>query len=243
MTVRVVSLGDSTSCGEGVGVRVPADRTWPSLLARGVPDAELTCLAVAGARLRELRAGQLAPAVAAAPHLATLLVGLNDIARGGFCGRSFARDLAVVVQALRGVGATVLLGRLHDPCRLLPLPAPVRGAVLRRVAEVNGAVDRLAVLPGVHVLDLAAVPGVQERRSWDVDRLHPAAELHGRIARTAAEVLQRAGLGLELPPVPPLPAGGPSVVREALWAARHGAPWLVGHLRGVTATALELART
>lgn len=242
MTVRIVSLGDSISCGVGVGVRVPPERTWPALLAAGIPGAELTCLAAPGARLRELRAAQLGPAVAAEPHLATVLVGLNDVARGGFCPRAFSRDLTAVVQALRGVGATVLLGRPHDPCRLLPMLPPVRSAVRRRLAEVDRAVDGLAARPGVHVLDLETVPGLLERRSWDVDRLHPTAELHARIARTAAEVLLRAGFLLALPPLTALPAGAPSVVREALWAARHGAPWLAGHLRGVAATAVELAR-
>ncbi|MGY1709669.1 SGNH/GDSL hydrolase family protein [Geodermatophilus sp. SYSU D00758] len=239
MTPRVVALGDSTSCGEGVGLRVPRALTWPVRLAAALPGAELTCAAVPGARLRDVRAGQLAPALAAHPQVATVLAGLNDVSRGGLDPAAVEADLAAVVADLTGAGATVVLGRLHDPTRSLPLPAAVRSAVLRRVAVVNAAVDRCARRPGVLVLDLAAVPGVAVRRAWDVDRLHPTAELHGRIARAAALLLAGAGHRVDVPPAGPLPARAPGPVRELRWAARHGLPWLAGNLRGVAAALTE----
>ncbi len=33
MSTRLAALGDSTSCGEGVGLRVPSRLTWPARLA------------------------------------------------------------------------------------------------------------------------------------------------------------------------------------------------------------------
>jgi hypothetical protein len=78
--------------------------------------------------------------VRARPHLATLLIGLNDVGRGAFAPTPCARP-AARVAALRGCGATVLLGRLHDPGTHLPLPPGCATAVRARVAVVNAAVD------------------------------------------------------------------------------------------------------
>ncbi|WP_336033318.1 GDSL-type esterase/lipase family protein [Geodermatophilus sp. FMUSA9-8] len=237
--MRIAALGDSTSCGEGVGVRVPVARTWPAVLAAAVPGARLTLLARAGARVRDVRAGQLAAAVAGAPDVATVLAGLNDVARSDLDPAALADDLGAVVSGLRAAGAVVVLGRLHDPGRVLPLPAGVRAAVRGRVGAVNAAVDAAAADPGVLVLDLAAVPSVTDRRAWDVDRLHPTAALHARIAAAAGALLTAAGLPVRVPDPPPLPPT-PGPARELAWAARHGLPWVAAHLTGLVAAAREL---
>ena len=248
MSLRVVSLGDSTSCGEGVGLSVPPTLTWPARLAAALPGGELLPLATAGARVRDVRAQQLELAVETQPHLATLLIGLNDVSRGGFCERAVAADLAAVVRALRRSGATVLLGRLHDPCRHLPLPAGMRDAVRRRVAVVNDAVDEAAADAArdgaggdVHVLDLARMPALRLRQAWAVDRVHPHAEAHGLIAVEAARVLTEAGLPVGRVPAQGLPERAPGMPREAWWAARHGLPWLAAHARDVVLPAVRMA--
>lgn len=229
MTVRLVALGDSTSCGEGVGVRTPRRATWPALLAAAVPDGELLSLAAPGARVRDVLAEQLAPAVAAAPDVVTLLVGLNDLSRAGFRPAAYAQDLQALVDGLAGTGAVVLLGRLHDACLQLPLPPALRRAVRRRTAQVNAAVDLAARSPLVRVLDLAAVPGLRHRPAWDVDRLHPSAAGHELIAAQAAEVLR--SVGHLVRPTPSTAARPvPGVLREARWLLRDGLPWAVRHL-------------
>ncbi|HWH28079.1 MAG TPA: SGNH/GDSL hydrolase family protein [Mycobacteriales bacterium] len=246
MTVRVVSLGDSTSCGEGVGLAVPLDRTWPALLAAAVPGAAFLPLAVAGSKVRDVLAHQLPVAVAAEPHLATLLIGLNDVARGGFRPESVDDDLRAVVRALRRTGSTVLLGRLHDPCRHLPLPRGLREQAAERVAAVNAAVDRAAAERGargvVHVLDLDAVPELRRREAWAVDRLHPNAGAHAVLAAAAADLLRSAGLDIGVPAGQPLPARAPGRARVAWWATRHGLPWVATHARDVLVPALAAAR-
>ena len=244
MTVQVVSLGDSVSCGEGIGLSVRSDRTWPALLTAAVPGAELVPLAVAGSRLRDVREHQLPPAVAAEPHLATLLVGLNDVARSGFEPDVFDRELRSVVQALAGTGATVVLGRLHDPCRHLHLPRGVRALVTIRVAAVNAAVDRAAAesAGAVLVLDLGVLRELQLRQAWAVDRLHPAAATHSVLARAAADLLRAAGYDVGVPVAQPLPARAPGRVSAAWWAGRHGMPWLAAHTREVLLPALAAAR-
>ena len=240
MTLRVAALGDSTSCGEGVGLSVPRSRTWPALLARALPDAELLPLAVAGARVRDVRRDQLGTAVRAEPHLATLLIGLNDVSRSGFDLDAVEADLTAVVEGLRRTGATVLLGRLHDPCRHLPLPRGVRAQVAERLAAVNGAVDRSAG-PDVLVLDLDRIPGLHLRQAWAVDRVHPVAAAHGLIASAAADVLRRSGIEVDEPHGSPLPQRAPDPVTTLWWAARHGAPWVAAHARDVFVPALSAA--
>jgi hypothetical protein len=148
------------------------------------------------------------------------------------------------VAALRRGGATVLLGRLHDPTRHLPLPPALRSAVRARVGVVNAAVDDAVAEAGrsrrggdVHVLDLTAVRGLELRRAWAVDRLHPHAAGHGLLAAHAARVLAAAGLPVAPLQTEPLPRA-PGLPAQAWWTARHGAPWLAGHLREVVGPAL-----
>ena len=154
--------------------------------------------------------------------------------RGGFSPTAFAADLQAVVRALGTTGATVLLGRLHDPSQLLPLQHRLREAVHRRVAEVNAAVDAASDVDRggqsqVQVLDLAAVSGLRFRQSWDLDRVHPSVAGHALVAAHAAEVLRQDGL----------PVGAtqrvergtsPGLVQEGRWLVRAGLPWMVGRL-------------
>jgi hypothetical protein len=55
MSGRIAALGDSTSCGEGVGLRVPSTGTWPARLAAATSGGELLPLSRPGARLQDLR--------------------------------------------------------------------------------------------------------------------------------------------------------------------------------------------
>jgi lysophospholipase L1-like esterase len=241
VSLRVVSLGDSISCGEGVGLLVEPARTWPALLCRALPNAELLALATAGARVRDVRAVQLPRAVAAEPHLATLLIGLNDVSRADFTPPAFADDLRAVVAALRPCGATVLLGRLHDPCAVVPLPGQLRDRLRLRVDSVNATVDEVARDPDVHLLDLADIPALRLRRAWAVDRVHPHESTHGILAAAAATALRDAGLPVAAVPPSPLPDSAPRASAEARWVIRHGTPWMAGHLRQVALPALSLA--
>jgi len=233
---RIASLGDSTSCGEGVGLRVPSGSTWPARLAAATPGAELLPLAAPGAQLRDVHRDQLPRAVVSGAEVFTLLIGLNDVSRRGFGGRGFAEELTEVVGTLRTTGALVLLGRLHDATALLPLPPGLRDLVRTRTAQVNAAVD--ACTGGtIHQLDLGALPGLRMRRAWEVDRVHPNVAGHALIAEAAARVLRSAGCAagpVRQPRLPPAP--GP--LREAFWVLQHGLPWLGTHLPQVALPAL-----
>ena len=239
MITCIAALGDSTSCGEGVGLRVPSGATWPARLTAATPGAELLPLAAPGARLRDLHAAQLPTALASGAEVVTLLIGLNDISRAGFDRHAFAAELADVVVALRATGAVLLLGRLHDATAVLPLPPGLRDAVRTRTAQVNQAVDACAG-ERVHLLDLAAVPGLRMRRAWEVDRVHPNVAGHALIAQAAARVLRAAGCRIGPVRQPRLPAA-PGPVEQAQWLLRHGLPWLGDHLPQVVLPAVGAA--
>ena len=230
--MRMVALGDSISCGEGVGVAVHLAHTWVGVLAHGL-GADLQLLARRGARTSDVRGAQLPVALAAEPQFATVLMGLNDVSRTGWDADRVRADLTTTVTALRAQGVLVLLVRLYDPTVLLPLPARVRRAALARVAVVNDTVDSLRG-PGVVVLDLASVRELRRRNAWAVDRVHPGISGHRAIAASAAEVLREHGVELpnRLGPVTAHPPLGRTA--ELRWLARHGAPYL---LRGLARAA------
>jgi hypothetical protein len=198
--------------------------------------------------VRDVRARQLELAVETQPHLATLLIGLNDVSRGGFCERS-SRPTSRLWCARCGArerpccwgGCTTRAGT----CRCRRRCAPRCGV---GVTVVNDAVDEAAADAArdgaggdVHVLDLARMPALRLRQAWAVDRVHPHAEAHGLIAVEAARVLTEAGLPVGRVPAQGLPERAPGMPREAWWAARHGLPWLAAHARDVVLPAVRLA--
>ena len=214
------ALGDSFTCGDGVGVQVPLTATWAALLADGL-GLRHRSLAVAGARVRDVVQVQLPQATEA--EVSTLLVGLNDVARGGFDIEAVRDGLSVSVDRLHELSDHVVLGRLHDPSQVLWMPLPLRRLVRRRQQQVNALVDEVS---GVTVVDLAAVPELQVPAGWAVDRVHPSAGGHRALARAAAAALGRDILDAVELPKPP------SLTQRAVWSARHGAPYLAGQVIG-----------
>ena len=230
---RLVSLGDSFSCGQGVGLRVELSRTWGGLLAAALPDCAWTPLAAPGARTAAVREQQLPAALAVRPDVATVLTGLNDVIRSGFDARAVGADLGHVVGALRSSGAIVLLARLHDPTRVLRLAGPLRRAVHSRVDALNAAVDGTVATTGALVLDLRQITGLDASSSWAVDRLHPSPAGHRAMAVAAATALRSVGVAVHVDAVSPGPAPAPGAVETMGWLLRHGVPWGAAHARSV----------
>jgi len=222
----VVALGDSVTCGQGVGLRVAPLQTWVALLTDSLPKGHLASLATPGARVRDVLLRQLAEVGEAG--LASLLVGLNDVARSGFTPPQVREDLLEAVQALTGSGAQVLLGRLHDPTEMLWLPAGLVRAVQRRVGVVNAAIDEASRSPGVHLLDLADVPVLGTPSGWAVDRVYPSILGHRGIA-AAARLLAAAGWQVASLPHPEH-SRGPSRTARSWWTLRYGMPYAARNL-------------
>ena len=219
----LLALGDSFTCGEGVGVHVPLASTWAGVLATAL-GLEHRSLAVAGSRVRDVVSGQLPAAGEAA--VSTLIVGLNDVARSGFDATAVREGLRTAVHHVADLADIVVVGRLHDPSRMLWMPPPMRSLVRRRLEQLNAAVDEAGERPGVVVVDLAAVPELQHPAGWAVDRVHPSVTGHRALARAAA-----AALGHDLPTAEDV-GRAPGLARRVVWSTRHGAPYLAGQLIG-----------
>ncbi|GAC1444846.1 MAG: SGNH/GDSL hydrolase family protein [Mycobacteriales bacterium] len=234
----LVALGDSFSCGEGVGVRTRPDRTWSARLATAI-GADYHALAVAGARVRDVRARQLPVAIASGAGYASLLVGLNDVIRADFRPAQVDEDVRFVVRTLSQSGIVVLLCRLHDPLTQLRgqrALAAVREPLGRRLRVVNDAVDQAASEnSGVLVLDLAGVAPLRERECWAVDRLHPADRGHEALAAAGLRAL---GRGHEAP----VCEAGTTVgaLTELRWLVQHALPWTATHVGRVVLPAARM---
>jgi lysophospholipase L1-like esterase len=246
---RYVALGDSTTEGlddpapDGGGFLGFADRL-AARLARETPDLLYANLAIRGRKASQIRAEQLGPALAMRPDLATVVGGVNDILRPRVDLPRVLGEVEAMVSALRDAGATVVAMTYPDPTRVMPAARPARG----RVLAFNVALRDIAARRGAVLLDLEQ-DAIVDARLWADDRLHASAAGHARIAHATAQAL-----GIEpdedpwtpLPPVEPL-RRAQAMARDAAWAGRYMAPWILRRLRrrssgdGIAAKRPELA--
>ncbi|WP_433441074.1 glycosyltransferase [Nonomuraea sp. CA-141351] len=224
---RIVSLGDSVTVG--LGDSTPG-RGWAGLLAEALAPAELSNLAVSGARVSDVARDQLPRALELRPAIATLLVGVNDTLRADFDAQQITTDLRHLMAELHAAQVTMLTATLPDPGLLLRLPALLRRPLARRIHVVNTAVTDLARRYDTVHLGLARHPLLYEPRMWSVDRLHPSERGHRSLARLFAAGLRERGIPARLPD--PEPTGAePTVWASALWLATSGTAWLARRSR------------
>ncbi len=230
---RYVALGDSTTEGiddpaPGGGFAGWADRL-AARLARENPGLLYANLAVRGRKAGQIRAEQLPPALAMEPDLASVFGGINDILRPRVDLAGVLGDVEAMVAALRESGATVLTMTYPDTTRVMPAARPT----IPRVLEFNRGLRAIAARHGAVVLDLER-EGLVDPRLWADDRLHANAAGHARIAHGAAHAL---GVEPDEDPWTPLPPAeqlrrARAWAREAMWAGRYMAPWIVRRVRG-----------
>jgi lysophospholipase L1-like esterase len=229
-----VALGDSTT--EGLEDPDPAGgfRGWADRLAERLtrldPEFRYANLAIRGRKMAQIRDEQLEPAVAMAPDLASIIGGINDILRPKVDLDAVAGDVEAIVAALREGGATVLMLTYPDPAQIMPF---ARGAS-PRVLAYNDALRSIATRHGARIMDLGR-HGVVDPRLWHQDRLHANSAGHERIALAATDALGLPGAtDAWRVPLPRAPAESRSarIRREAVWAGRYFAPWVVRRVRG-----------
>jgi lysophospholipase L1-like esterase len=186
-------------------------------------------LAVRGRLLDEIVTEQVPRAKELAPDLVTFCAGGNDIIRPGTDPDDIAERLERAVADLTGAVGTVMVTTGFDT-RGVPVLRHLRGKVATYTAHVRAIADRY----DCPVLDLWSLRSVQDRRAWDLDRLHLSPEGHTRVALRAAQVL-----GLDVPADPdqvwpPQPPRGTFEVRrdDIQWAREHLVPWIGRRLRG-----------
>ena len=228
--LRYAALGDSITVGIGDPMPDGTTRGWARLLAASLAPpgrVELCNVAMTGARVRDVATVQLPLALAARPHVASVVVGVNDTLRDTFDPYAIGLALTATVAALRSAGAVVLTARLPDPGRMFGLPRSLARPLARRMWAVNAVVDSIGARYGTIHVDLAADPSTYDRRMWSVDRLHPSERGHRLVAVAFADAMAAAGLAVPHRPGSEPTNPPPTRRAEAHWMATQGVAWLM----------------
>jgi lysophospholipase L1-like esterase len=233
---RYVALGDSQTEGLGDDDGTGNPRGWADRLAaqveRAHPGLLYANLAVRGRLAGQVRAEQLAPALALRPDLATVVAGVNDLLRPRFDADEVAGHLDAMFAALTADGARVATLTFPDIARIVPAAKPIA----HRVTALNDRIRESARRHGVVVADAEPHPVVTDPRLWSPDRLHASPRGHALIAAAVAEALDMPGSDgswtRPLPAGPPAPSGLRAAAAELRWAGSFLGPWLVRRLRG-----------
>ncbi|MET8680248.1 SGNH/GDSL hydrolase family protein [Streptomyces sp. NPDC004647] len=240
--VRYAALGDSLT--EGVGDPAPGGwRGWAALLSTGLSEegGQLFNTACSGALTRDVAQEQLPLARAYRPHLASVLVGVNDTLRDTFDIDRITGNLDTVLGTLHRDGTVLLTACLPDPGRMLGLPALLGRPLARRMRAVNTVVHALSQRYEALHLHAADPPWVADRAAWSVDRLHPNELGHRILAREFHALLTEAGLTAAPPPSAGTDTAGPGAAAQAWWMATRGSRWVVARCRDLLPDLMRLA--
>ncbi|WP_225802771.1 SGNH/GDSL hydrolase family protein [Streptomyces sp. NK15101] len=244
--LRFAVLGDSFS--EGVGDRAGgAWRGWAALLAQGLTaegrETAFLNLAVSGALGADVADEQTPRALEFRPHLASVVVGVNDTLRRTFDIELLTRRLDRVCADLHAVGAVLLTACLPDPGRMLGLPPPLARPLARRQRSVNAVVHALSARYGAVHLHLADPVWTEDRTLWSADRLHPGERGHRAVAAGFHRLLAARGLAHGARPSAKPAQPPPTRTETLLWLATAGTGWVLRRSRDLLPQLLLLAGT
>ncbi|MCP2336782.1 SGNH/GDSL hydrolase family protein [Actinomadura rupiterrae] len=194
-------LGDSTAAG--LGVHTP-DETPSALLADGLSaisgrPVRLVNVAVSGSRSEAL-AGQVEQVLAAAPDIAVIMIGANDVT-SRVRAADAVRHLAGAVERLRTAGCEVVVGTCPDLGSVKPLMQPLKW-VARRASRQLAAAQTIAVVErGGRSVSLGDLLGrefaADPAGMFSEDRYHPSARGY---AAAAMALLPSMAAALDLDP-------------------------------------------
>lgn len=236
-----VALGDSFT--EGLEDELGPDerhRGWADRVAAALAvqqgSVRYANLAVRGRLLDQVVAEQLPVALELAPDLVSFHAGPNDVLRPRADLPALLRRYDAAVGELRAAGIRTLL------CTVIQRTGGGRTADLlaARFGAFNAGVRATAGRHGAVLVDLGAVPALQDRRLWHADRLHLAPEGHARVAAAVLDALGVAGPGAEpgwwRTAVPGSAEAGrrAAVVSDVRWVRAHLLPWIGRRVRGVS---------
>ena len=183
--IKVALLGDSAAAGYGVERVV---ETTGALLASGIAEkadrrVHLRSYAFVGARSSDL-VGQIDRALPTEPHLAVVLIGVNDITHSVLPSQS-VRHLSEAVRRLRDAGVEVVVGTCPDLGTVKPIAPPLK-QVGRAWSHRLAAAQTIAVVEeGGRTVSLASVLGPEFEAAPTIlfgpDRFHPSAEGYRRL--------------------------------------------------------------
>lgn len=228
--LRFAALGDSLTAGLGDPLPGGGWRGWAALLAEGLTaraqDTRLVNVSASGALTADVAGSQLARVRLVRPHLASVLVGVNDTLRGSYDIRGIAQHLHTVLGVLREDGTVVLTACLPDPGQMLGLPEVLARPLARRMRAVNTVVHALSERHRAVHVHLAKHSWVTDRAVWSVDRLHPSELGHRLIAREVHSVLVAGGHATGTAPTLSLDGPGPGRAAGVWWMATRGTRWV-----------------
>ena len=239
--VRITALGDSATFGLGDRCADGSPRGWIRLLADAIAETHhvsLCNLAVSGAIIPHVRGSQLIPGVQHRPHIASLVVGMNDLLRSDWDRERARDDLNACGAVLASSGAVLLTPRFHDHGAILGLPRWLQRPLRRRIDELNQIYDEVDERFGTLRLDLAETPLAHQRAFWALDRMHPSELGHRYLAHQVAELLNAEGLIFPRPSlIPDATTGARARERKALLV--QCAPWIGRRVRDLAPLALR----
>ncbi len=238
---RYVALGDSITEGlcdssrQADGVyRGWADRLAMLLAHAGAqPDPLLYAnLAVRSRTVDDVVERQIPHALRLEPDLVTVLIGANDLVRGGWRPGRLADRLGRGVSRLRSTGADVLLVTPFIPprthVRLLHDRAAAYARELTRVAGETGSL----------LLEVTHETTHEDIRMWAADRVHLSSHGHRVLSYRAAAALGVPGAG-ELGALDHAMHAAEEIEADPLttpaWLWHHARPWVGRRVRGRTA--------
>jgi lysophospholipase L1-like esterase len=230
--VRFAALGDSVTYGLGDRVSTRS-RGWARLLGEAIAGdhhVSLCNLAQPGATAAQMRAHQLGEALDHRPHVAALIVGLNDTMWSTWDPASARADLLHAASLLVDQGALLLTVRFHDHSRVFGLPGFLSRPMRQRIDDLNTIYDEIHATYGGLQVDLAGHPGIYDREFWSLDRLHPSELGHRALAHEFAALLHQHGLTFD-PPALELDGDPTTRLAELRTLATEGLPWIARHVR------------
>ena len=233
-----VALGDSFTEGVGDweprlpnGVRGWADRVAKQL-SKEDPGWLYANLAIRSRRLDRIISEQIVPALAMKPDVISFYAGGNDIMEFRKDMDQVLDDYSAAVEQLAGSGAQILLFTGFD-VPVHPLLAPLK----RRNWRFNERVRQLAAAHGstVTLVDYWKWDAYNDRRMWDIDKLHMNRAGHRYMAIQILEILgARHQLSFE-PFADPFRLGPfQAARRDAEWLRQWVVPMFGRRIRGVT---------
>ncbi len=197
---RFVVLGDSVAEGLCEPVEGYSDLQWADRIAaelRAVqPELAYLNLGRRGLRAYEVRATQLAAALAHRPDLALVVCGGNDAFRSGYDPDAVDAELTAMIIALQDAGADVITVGMFDVSHSPAVPATLRAGLGERMRLLSAHTGRLAERHGTLHVHLTDHPLVADPSLYSSDGRHGSARSD---AIATAETLRVLGARLGSP--------------------------------------------
>ena len=184
--IKVALLGDSSAAGYGVDT---VQDTPGAHLASGLAEGAdrrvyLRSVAFVGAQTRDL-SRQIDRALTIEPHVAVILVGVNDVTHSRLPSES-VRLLEAAVRRLRDAGAEVVVGTCPDLGTIEPIAPPLRQVARLWSRRLAAAQTIATVEAGGRTVSLGSVLGPEFSSTpalyFGPDRFHPSAAGYASLA-------------------------------------------------------------